>query len=152
VAVPACGRAAAETRARIVRYNILHGRSDVGARRRSPLLKEVLMSAARTVTIDFAADADAIVISVQLDTKLAELVFADADARGVRPSEVVTNALLEHYERLDPRGRGRSSHDAPTPRTSASPAAGWRAADERVDDASRASFPASDAPSWWQGP
>jgi hypothetical protein len=112
------------------------------------------MPAARTVTIDFAADADAIVISVQLDTKLAELVFADADARGVRPCDVVTNALLEHYDRLDPHGRSHSlGRGGPTPRTEVStPAAGWRAADERIDDASRASFPASDAPSWWQGP
>ena len=59
------------------------------------------MSAPRTVTLDFAADAEAILLSVQLDTQLASQVFADAERRGVRPSDVVTNALREHYARLN---------------------------------------------------
>lgn len=52
------------------------------------------------ITIDFAVDAEAIVIAVQLDRELAAHVFADAEMRDVRPSELVANALTEHYARL----------------------------------------------------
>jgi len=54
-----------------------------------------------TMTIDFAASAEAILITVQLDHKLAERVFADAELREVRPCDLVANALREHYERID---------------------------------------------------
>ena len=59
------------------------------------------MSANRTMTVDFTSDGGAILISLQLDPKLAERVFADATLRDVRPSDVVSNALREHYERID---------------------------------------------------
>ena len=62
------------------------------------------MSAARTVTLDFAADAEAILLSVQLDAELASQVFADAQRRAVRPSDIVENALREHYARLNAHG------------------------------------------------
>src|SRR5215204_5768648 len=54
-----------------------------------------------TMTIDFAADAQAIIISLQLDHRLAERVFADAEVRGVRACDVVANALHEYYARVD---------------------------------------------------
>ena len=55
----------------------------------------------QAITVDFATDSEAIVIAVQLDRHLAERVFADAGVRGVRPADVVQNALTEHYERMD---------------------------------------------------
>ncbi len=54
-----------------------------------------------TMTIDFAASAEAILITVQLDHKLAERVFADAALRDVRPCDLVAHALREHYKRID---------------------------------------------------
>lgn len=56
------------------------------------------------MTVDFASDSEAIIIAVQLDRHLAERVFADAEVRGVRPADVVQNALTEHYERTDRHG------------------------------------------------
>ena len=59
------------------------------------------MSATRTVTVDFTSDDGAMLISVQLEPNLAQRVFADATLRDVRPSDLITNALREHYERID---------------------------------------------------
>ena len=56
------------------------------------------------MTVEFASDAEAIVIAVQLDRHLAERVFADAEVRGVRPADVLQNALIQHYERTDLHG------------------------------------------------
>jgi hypothetical protein len=61
----------------------------------------VLVSTNRTVTVDFASDDGAILISVQLEPNLAQRVFADATLRDVRPSDLIANALREHYERID---------------------------------------------------
>ena len=55
---------------------------------------------ANAVTVEFARDSEAVVIAVQLDRHLAERVFADAEVRGVRPADVVQNALIDHYERV----------------------------------------------------
>ena len=59
------------------------------------------LSAPRTMTVDIPADADAILVTLQLDRTLAECVFADAELRGVRPCDVLANALREHYERIN---------------------------------------------------
>jgi len=59
------------------------------------------VSSNHTVTVDFTSDHEAILISVQLAPQLAERVFADATVRNVRPSEVIANALREHYDRID---------------------------------------------------
>ena len=67
-----------------------------------PLASEVGPNQA--MTVDFASDSEAIVIAVQLDRQLAERVFADAEVRGVRPADVVQNALTEHYQRTDLHG------------------------------------------------
>jgi hypothetical protein len=53
------------------------------------------------MTIDLPADADAILATLQLEPRLAERVFADAELRGVRPCDVLANAPREHYERID---------------------------------------------------
>jgi hypothetical protein len=63
--------------------------------------EEVAVEATRTMTIDFEADDEAILISLQLDRALAERVFADATVRQVRPSDVAAAALREHYARSD---------------------------------------------------
>ena len=68
---------------------------------KTPIPRESSLSAHRTMTVEFEADAEAILVTLQLEPKLAERVFADAALRGVRPSEVLANALREHYERLD---------------------------------------------------
>jgi hypothetical protein len=63
--------------------------------------EEVVVSTNRTVTVDFTSDDGAILISVQLEPNLAQRVFADATLRDVRPSDLITNALREHYDRID---------------------------------------------------
>ena len=73
-----------------------------------------VVAESRTMTVEFAADDAAIVISLELDRTLAERVFADASLRGVRPSDVVANALREHYERITFTARSAPGCRRPT--------------------------------------
>jgi len=60
-----------------------------------------MSSVARTMTVEFTGDDEAILVCLQLEPKLAQRVFADATVRDVRPSDVIANALREHYARVD---------------------------------------------------
>jgi hypothetical protein len=56
------------------------------------------------MNVDFGRDAEAVVLSVQLDHRLAALVLADAHRRDIRPCDVIATVLDEHYARIDRRG------------------------------------------------